>query len=274
MTKIGSLLAALALFSGICPAFASSEHDIPGVDFSGAWRLDGSESASDRLIVRRGELILLAGKKTVHGRLVPVKDNQYRYVINFVNNRSEGRVEKVDLRLDKDKLMFKREGEPVASYSRLDDKTADMAVQRKGFEFKVPAGWVSNVELLAGKRGKKPADYEMDQLVHYYEAGMPQPTENLTIQLLRVPMAAMMKKVSKTLENPAISSRRESLQTGSRKGYAYVNSTPVGNQRVTAKVYILPWDKTHTLTLAASTLLPRFPPDLDRKCRAVLSSVK
>ncbi len=219
-------------------------------------------------------MILLEGKKTIHGRLVPVKGNQYRYVINFVNNHSEGRVEKVGLWLKKDKLMFKREGEPVANYSRLDDKTVDITVRRKGFEFKVPAGWVSNVEFLAGKRGKKSTDYEMDQLVHYYEAGIPQPTENLTIQLLRIPMAAMMKKVAKTLTNPAISSRRESLKAGSREGYAFVNSTPVGKQRVTAKVYILPWDKTHTLTLAASTLLPTFPPDLDRKCRAVLSSVK
>lgn len=252
---------------------SSAQSALPS-EIMGAWIGGSSNLAGQRLVVRRGELILIEEKTATHGRLIPAGENDFRYVIDFVDGAPAGRVEKVQLRLSGGRLIFTRGASEPRGFARFFPAKKETPVMRKGFSFTVPQGWISNVELVSRMTGEKPDKYDTDQLVHYYETGIPKPTEDMTVRLLDQPLEKVRKDLVRKLSNPALISRRSELKVGSRKGYVFENSTILGKQRIVAKVYILSFDRRKTLVLAAPTLLPAFPFDLDRACRSVLGSVK
>lgn len=243
-------------------------------DFSGAWINSLPGAAIDRLIVRRNELIIREGEKITHGILAPGKGGGFRYIIDFVNSEPAGKIEKVGLSISGEKLIFKREEGKKFELFRFHFAPREKKVKRKGFSFKVPDGWVSNVEIATRMTGEAPEKYDMDQLVHYYEAGFEKPTEDMTVRLLDKPVDAVRARMEEKQLNPALTSRKSKLEIGGRKGYVFENSAILGKRRIVAKVYILPLNDQQTVVLAVPTLLSAFPFDLDRDCRALLASVE
>lgn len=240
----------------------------------GAWIPDGADSLNERLAIRRNELVHIKNGKVTHGTLAPQEGRAYRHVVDFVDGTPKGRIETVKLYRDGAKLMVARDGGPPRAWARFAGTRPPRRLERKGFSYVVPEGWVSNVEIYATATGKEPSGYDTDQLVRYYETGVEKPTEDMTIRLVQKPFEEVMAAIDKKLSNPRLFSRRSDVEIGGRKGAAFENSATLGQRRVSAKVYILRMDGASTLQLAVPTLLPSFPFDLDAACRALLNSVK
>ncbi len=267
------LIKGASIFLALLPsAFAGQTPAIN--DFSGAWINGAPGAVFDRLIVRRNELIIREGKKITHGILAPGGGGGFRYIIDFVNSEPAGKIEKIRLSVSGEKLKFKKGDGKEFELFRFYFAPREKKVKRKGFSFKVPGGWVSNVEIAIRMTGEAPEKYDMDQLVHYYEAGFEKPTEDMTVRLLDKPVDAVRAGMEKKQSNLALTSRRSKLEIGARKGYVFENSAILGKRRIVAKVYILPLNDQQTVVLAVPTLLSAFPFDLDRDCRALLASVE
>ncbi|VAX23480.1 hypothetical protein MNBD_NITROSPINAE03-217 [hydrothermal vent metagenome] len=241
---------------------------------SGAWAQAGPNAALDRLIVRRNELIIKQGNKITHGILSHGEGGVFHYVVDFVNSAPAGRVEKVRLSVSGAKLKFIREDGKQFELLRFHLAPRKKRVKRKGFGFKVPAGWVSNVEIATRMTGEKPEKYDMDQLVHDYETGFKLPTEDMTVRLLDKPVETVRGEMEKKQSNPVLKSRESKLAVGARNGYMFENSAIFGKKRIVARVYIIPLNIRQTVVLAVPTLVSAFPFDLDRDCRALLASVE
>lgn len=264
---------AVAILSAFAPSALAGEMSAVD-DLSGAWAKGDPKSQIDRLIVRRNELIIIEGETITHGIVAPGEGDGFRYIIDFVNNEPAGKVEKIRLSVSGAKLEFTRGDGKKYTLLRFLTALGEKKVKRKGFGFKVPAGWVSNVELATRITGKRPEEYDMDQLVHYYEAGFKIPTEDMTVRLVDRPVEAVRVELEKKRSNLALTSRKSKLVIGARKGYVFENSAILGKRRIVAKVYILPLNVKQTVVLAVPTLLSAFPFDLDRDCRSVLASVE
>lgn len=265
-------LAALSLCLLLFAPHAHAKGSSAPVDFSGAWEAGDISKGADRLIIRRERMILIEGDKTIHGGL-EYKPEGWLYRVDFVNGSPEERVEEIDLRKDGEELVFVRDGKKKR-YRKMVSNVAFPPARRKGFSYSLPEGWISNVGLFARRVGKEPGDYDTDQLVHFYEAGVKNPTESMTLRLLDKPFEEVLKGVEEKMKNKKLSSSRKKLTIGDLSGYLFDNSTPLGESRISARVYILKWDKRKTFVLAAPTLLPYFPFDLDKDCRAVLGSLE
>ncbi|VAX23717.1 hypothetical protein MNBD_NITROSPINAE04-1579 [hydrothermal vent metagenome] len=241
---------------------------------SGAWAQAGPNAALDRLIVRRNELIIKQGNKITHGFLSHGEGGVFHYIVDFVNSAPADRVEKVRFSVSGEKLKFTREDGEQFELLRFHLAPRKKRVKRKGFGFKVPAGWVSNVELATRMTGKKPENYDMDQLVHNYEVGFKLPTEDMTVRLIGKPVETVRAEMEKKQSNPVLKSRESKLVVGAREGYLFENSAIFGKKRIVARVYVVPLNIRQTIVLAVPTLLSAFPFDLDRDCRALLASVE
>jgi len=241
---------------------------------SGAWAQAGPNAVIDRLIVRRNELIIKQGNQITHGILSHGEGGVFHYVVDFVNSAPADRVEKVRFSVSGAKLKFTREDGEQFELLRFHLAPRKKRVKRKGFGFKVPAGWVSNVEIATRMTGKKPENYDMDQLVHGYETGFKLPTEDMTVRLMDKPVEAVRAEMEKKQSNPVLESRESKLVAGARNGYLFENSAIFGKKRIVARVYIIPLNIRQTVVLAVPTLVSAFPFDLDRDCRTLLASVE
>ena len=253
-------------------ALAQGENMIPA-GFFGAWETGEKNPKAERLVIRRSNLILIRDGKTLHGNLIHREGDGYLFRVDFIDGRPANRAEKITLRLENGSLVVGRGGN-VRRYTRMEPSGRFPTELRDGFSYNAPEGWVSNVRLFAKRAGADPESYDTDQLIHFYEAGVQKPTENMTLRLLNDPYEKVLADISRKISNPALASRKRDLVIGGRKGSVFENSTPLGSSKVTAKVYILPWTGGGTMVLAAPTLLPYFPFDLDRDCRSLLSSLE